>query len=146
MSDLVLPPYQDKIDPTSFLSTREYNPTLYSEAWTDQPGTVLSCSGKLIGGRKRPIQVRKSKNVHKTGSSTSKKIKFKKRTTRKKDDINFAKLEWGSFTRQFKAYTRAGGSAKDLRAFSKIVLKPTENFAEKTKQRARFYLNVIDKK
>lgn len=79
----VLPPYQSNINPTSFLSTREYNPTLYSEAWTDQPGTVLSCSGKLIGGRKRPIKVRKSKKAHKKGSSSSKKMKFKKRAGRK---------------------------------------------------------------
>ena len=95
-----------------------------------------------------PIKVRKSKKVYKKESS--KKMKFKKNRTRKnknEDKIDFDDIKWGSFTKQFNAYKRKGHTdAKNLREFAKIVLKPTENFAEITKKRARFYLNVLDKK
>ena len=146
----VLPPYASNTDPLSFLSTGTYNASQYGAAWTDPPGTVLSCSGKLMGGgkyKKKTIKVRKHRDTRKKYSRKSKKINFKKRGSRKsKDTINFGEIKWGSFTKQFKAYNREGGKAKNLREFAKIVLVSNGNFSEKTKHRARFYLNVIDKK
>jgi hypothetical protein len=146
----VLPPYASNTDPQSFLSTGTYNASQYGAAWTDPPGTVISCSGKLMGGgkyKKRTIKVRKHRGTRKRYTLNSKKMKFKKKGSRKSNDtINFGELKWGSFTKQFKAYNREGGNAKNLREFAKIVLNPNGNFAEKTKNRARFYLNVIDKK
>tara|TARA_R110002167_G_scaffold115428_1_gene289804 strand:- start:496 stop:2112 length:1617 start_codon:yes stop_codon:yes gene_type:complete len=55
------------------------------------------------------------------------------------DDIDFEDLNWGSFTRQKDAYDRK----LTLKQFTDIVLKPNSKFKERTKKRARFYLNVI---
>ena len=49
----VLPPYASATDPISNLSRGTYNAANYGAAWTDPPGTTLSCSGALMGGGKR---------------------------------------------------------------------------------------------
>ena len=58
------------------------------------------------------------------------------------DDIDFEDMKWGSFTKQKNAFN----SKLTLKRFAEIVLKPNSKFREKTKDRARFYLNVILKK
>ena len=64
------------------------------------------------------------------------------------DDIDFDKIKWGSFTKQFNAFKRknTGSGIKDLEDFADMILKNADDFTEKTKDRARFYLNVILKK
>ena len=44
----VLPPYASATDPISNLSRGTYNAANYGAAWTDPPGTTLSCSGALM--------------------------------------------------------------------------------------------------
>lgn len=58
------------------------------------------------------------------------------------DNIDFEDMNWGSFTKQKNAFN----SKLTLKQFADIVLKPNSKFREKTKDRARFYLNVILKK
>ena len=61
-----------------------------------------------------------------------------------KNDIDFEDMDWGSFTKQKNAYD----SKLSLEEFADLVLSedPPKKFTEKTKDRARFYLNVILKK
>jgi hypothetical protein len=58
--------------------------------------------------------------------------------------IDFDDMDWGSFTKQKNAYN----SKLTLKEFADLVLSedPPKRFIEKTKDRARFYLNVILKK
>lgn len=59
------------------------------------------------------------------------------------NNIDFDDLQWGSFTRQFKAYQKKDPSVKSLKQFAKLVLKKNSRFHSITKRRASFYLNVI---
>ena len=61
------------------------------------------------------------------------------------DDIEWDKIDWGSFTKQFNRFkqTHTGGKISDLEDFAKLILKNPEKYASKTLKRARFYLNVI---
>ncbi len=67
-----------------------------------------------------------------------------------KNDIDFNDLKWGSFTKQFEAFNRQHKKNKkrNLKSFAKWILmkKNADKSTEKTKRRARFYLNVIDKR
>ena len=75
--NIVLPPYSSTTDPNSLLSTGTYNASQYGAAWTDPPGTVLSCSGQLMGGGK--------KNTRRTVRKRSRKtIRYKKIGGKKK--------------------------------------------------------------
>ena len=60
---------------------------------------------------------------------------------RKDDDIDFEDMNWGSFTKQKNAHN----PKLSLEQFADLVLSedPPKKFTEKTKDRARFYLNVI---
>jgi hypothetical protein len=62
--------------------------------------------------------------------------------------IHFEDMKWGSFTKQFQAYRsqHPKSRVKDLDAFAKMIIKSPKKYQEKTLKRARFYLNVIEKK
>ena len=62
--------------------------------------------------------------------------------------IDFEDMKWGSFTKQFHAYKsqHPKSRVKDLHAFAKLVLKSPKDFKPTTLKRARFYLNVLEKK
>jgi len=57
-------------------------------------------------------------------------------------------LKWGSFTKQFNAFKsqHPRSRVKDLDGFARMVLKSPKKFQPTTLKRARFYLNVIEKK
>ena len=98
-----------------------------------------------MGARVRTPQPRRSPdrdaNQYREGD-------FKGMMGRGHDDIDFDKIKWGSFTKQFNAFKRknTGSGIKDLEDFADMILKNADDFTEKTKDRARFYLNVILKK
>ncbi len=58
------------------------------------------------------------------------------------DDIDYDKLKWGSFTKQFNAQKKKLG-VKDLGEFADHIISNPAKFAKKTLQRANFYKNVI---
>ena len=64
--NIVLPPYSSTTDPISLLSTGTYNASQYASAWTDPPGTVLSCSGQLMRGGKKDTRRTVRKRSRKT--------------------------------------------------------------------------------
>jgi len=59
--------------------------------------------------------------------------------------IDFEHVKWGSFSKQFDAYKHQHPKNKvnDLKEFADMILKNPEKYQEKTKKRARFYLNVL---
>jgi hypothetical protein len=62
------------------------------------------------------------------------------------DKIPWEDIKWGSFTAQWKAYNaQHDKEIPDLDAFANYILKNPDGkkFADKTKRRARFYLNVL---
>ena len=63
-------------------------------------------------------------------------------------NIDFDKLKWGSFTKQFEAFKRQNPSSSihDLDGFADFVLSHPDRFKKTTEKRARFYKNVIEKK
>jgi hypothetical protein len=61
-------------------------------------------------------------------------------------EICYDCMKWGSFTDQMKAFNREHNTNHTLESFAKLVLSGKGNFRERTKDRARFYLNVILKK
>jgi len=63
-------------------------------------------------------------------------------------NIDFDKLKWGSFTKQFEAFKRQNPSSSihDLDGFADFVLSHPDKFKKTTAKRARFYKNVIEKK
>lgn len=63
-----------------------------------------------------------------------------------KDTIDFEDMKWGSLTKQVEVYNKQHNSNLDLHSFSMIVLANPDKFKERTKKRARFYINVINKK
>ena len=62
--------------------------------------------------------------------------------------IDFNSIKWGSFTKQFKAYKAdyPSSKVKDLGQFADFVLKNHKKFQPITLKRARFYINVLDRK
>jgi hypothetical protein len=62
------------------------------------------------------------------------------------DPIDFDDIKWGSLTKQLQEFNRKNRSKMDLESFSKHILDNPNNFIERSKDRARFYLNVIKPK
>ena len=62
------------------------------------------------------------------------------------EPIDFDEIKWGSLTKQLQAFNRKNRTKMDLESFSKHILANPENFIERSKDRARFYLNVIKPK
>jgi hypothetical protein len=60
--------------------------------------------------------------------------------------IDFEDMKWGSLTKQVEVYNKQHNSNLDLHSFSMMVLANPDKFKERTKKRARFYINVINKK
>ena len=59
------------------------------------------------------------------------------------EPIDFDDIKWGSLTKQLQAFNRKNRTKMDLESFSKHILANPKNFIERSKDRARFYLNVI---
>lgn len=62
------------------------------------------------------------------------------------EPIDFDDIKWGSLTKQLKAFNRKNKTKMDLESFSKHILDNPKKFIERSKDRARFYLNVIKPK
>jgi hypothetical protein len=63
-----------------------------------------------------------------------------------KGTIDFEDMKWGSLTKQVEVYNKQHNSNLDLHSFSMMVLANPDKFKERTQKRARFYINVINKK
>jgi hypothetical protein len=63
-----------------------------------------------------------------------------------KNVIDFEDMKWGSLTKQVEAYNKQHNTKLDLHSFSMMVLANPDKYIERTKKRARFYINVINKK
>jgi len=59
------------------------------------------------------------------------------------EPIEFKKLNWGSLTKQMKAYNSVHPKKLDLYGFAKHIVKNPKDYAKKTLHRANFYLNII---
>mgnify|MGYP000666159506 CR=1 FL=1 len=59
------------------------------------------------------------------------------------DDIEFEDINWGSLTKQLKAFNSKNKKKFNLKQFSNFILNNPSKFQKKTQQRANFYLNVI---
>jgi len=59
------------------------------------------------------------------------------------DDIEFEDMNWGSLTKQLKAFNSKNDKKFNLKQFSNFILNNPSKFQKKTQQRANFYLNVI---
>ena len=59
------------------------------------------------------------------------------------DDIEFEDMNWGSLTKQLKAFNSKNKKKFNLKQFSNFILNNPSKFQKKTQQRANFYLNVI---
>jgi hypothetical protein len=60
--------------------------------------------------------------------------------------IDFEDMKWGSFSKQLQAYNSQHKKKLDLHNFAMMILANPEKFKERTKKRARFYINIILKK
>lgn len=60
--------------------------------------------------------------------------------------IDFEDMKWGSFSKQLQAYNSQHKKKLDLHNFAMMILANPDKFQERTKKRARFYINVILKK
>jgi hypothetical protein len=60
--------------------------------------------------------------------------------------IDWEDMNWGSFTEQLQQYNRTHKKNLTLKELAEHVVADPSKFKEKTKKRARFYLNVILKK
>lgn len=60
------------------------------------------------------------------------------------DEIDYDKMKWGSFTKQFNASKKKLG-VKNLGEFADHIISNPKKFAKKTLQRANFYKNVLEK-
>jgi hypothetical protein len=60
--------------------------------------------------------------------------------------IDFEDMKWGSFSKQLKAYNSQHNKKLDLHNFAMMILANPDKFQERTKKRARFYINIILKK
>jgi len=56
---------------------------------------------------------------------------------------DFQDLNWGSLTKQFKAFKSSHPNINTLEKFAKYIIGNKDEFQEKTIKRANFYLNVI---
>jgi hypothetical protein len=56
---------------------------------------------------------------------------------------NYQDLNWGSLTKQFKAFKSSHPNINTLEKFAKYIIGNKDEFQEKTIKRANFYLNVI---
>ena len=59
------------------------------------------------------------------------------------EPIDFDDIKWGSLTKQLQAFNRKNRTKMNLESFSKHILANPTKFIERSKDRARFYLNVI---
>jgi hypothetical protein len=55
-------------------------------------------------------------------------------------------MKWGSFSKQLQAYNSQHKKKLDLHSFAMMILANPDKFKERTKKRARFYINIILKK
>jgi hypothetical protein len=60
--------------------------------------------------------------------------------------IDFKDVDWGSLTKQFHSFKRKHPSIKSLEEFSHYIINNPTQFQSKTKKRAEFYVNVLNKK
>jgi hypothetical protein len=60
--------------------------------------------------------------------------------------IDFEDMKWGSFSKQLQAYNSQHKKELDLHQFAMMILANPDKFQERTKKRARFYINIILKK
>jgi len=60
--------------------------------------------------------------------------------------IDFEDMKWGSFSKQLQAYNSQHKKKLDLHSFAMMILANPDKFQERTKKRARFYINIILKK
>ena len=56
---------------------------------------------------------------------------------------DYEDLNWGSLTKQFKAFKTSHPNINSLEKFAKYIIGNKDEFQEKTIKRANFYLNVI---
>jgi hypothetical protein len=63
-------------------------------------------------------------------------------------NIDFDKIKWGSFSKQFQAFKNQEPNSKidNLDKFADFIISHPNNFKKTTLKRARFYKNVIEKK
>ena len=55
-------------------------------------------------------------------------------------------MKWGSFSNQLKVYNAQHNTNLDLHQFAMRILANPKDYKARTEKRARFYLNVLDKK
>jgi len=60
--------------------------------------------------------------------------------------IDFEDMKWGSFSNQLKVYNAQHNTNLDLHQFAMKILANPKDYKARTEKRARFYLNVLDKK
>ena len=60
--------------------------------------------------------------------------------------IDFKDVDWGSLTKQFNSFKRKHPLIKSLEEFSHYIINNPNQFQSKTKKRAEFYVNVLNKK
>jgi hypothetical protein len=60
--------------------------------------------------------------------------------------IDFDKIKWGSFTKQYEKYHATHPKCKSLEQFARYIIKHESEFNEHTLKRALFYIHVIKKK
>ena len=61
-------------------------------------------------------------------------------------EINFNKIHWGAFSNQLNIYNRKNKTNYSLKEFSEYIRNHPENFIIRTRRRATFYLNFVEKK
>jgi hypothetical protein len=66
---------------------------------------------------------------------------------RKKKNIDFEKVKWGTFTRMFNEFKKEHPRArvKDLEQFANYIIKNKKKFSDKALKKAHFYKNIISK-
>lgn len=60
--------------------------------------------------------------------------------------IDFSKIKWGTLTQTQKRYEKKHPEVKTVKQFAHLVEKHPKDFSKTTQQRARFFVNILEKK
>ena len=133
-----------KITPVLSSSSSEEDEPQYKPRVSE--GMKQRKEGRLMATEDKPSPKELLKSILKENLKSKKELMKIGDGITKSNIIDFEDIKWGSLTKQVEAYNKQHNSNLDLHSFSMMVLANPDKFKERTKKRARFYINVINKK
>lgn len=140
--DKTLDSGQKEVDKITKPINQITKPIEQMETYRDKPDNVSSNDWQYLWDNK-PAQYSDAEWSEKINTVLVKKMSGGKVG---KEEIDWDKMDWGSFSKQLERYNSQHKSKQlNLPQFAEMILKDPSKYQKKTVRRARFYKNVLEK-